>query len=307
MRKVFVTGGAGYLGYSIITELVANPTIAQVTIYDNLSSGSRNFFFQNQNWNKDKLTFIQGDILDNHSLVKSLSGHDTVIHLAAKASTPFADHNAHSFDQVNNWGTSIVVQAAEQDEGVDKFIFFSSISVYGNTAGEVINEDAITAPKSFYGISKLSGERHVDRLLPKMKTYIYRVGNVFGYNPCIRLNAVVNRFMFDAQFKGKIEIQGNGNQKRAFTSVECIGKFMQKHVNESNHEPGLYNLVNYNLSILNLADKIKNLYPELEMMYVDQHLDMRSIAAESKYGLLLEDCFQTMDDHLISLKNQFSF
>lgn len=100
-----------------------------------------------------------------------------VCHLAARETTPFASLDAHLFEQVNNWGTVDVVYSAE-NSGVSKFIYLSSTSVYGATTphDSLIDENTPTNPKTFYGISKLRGEGHVDRLKAKMSTYILRCG-----------------------------------------------------------------------------------------------------------------------------------
>ena len=305
--RVLITGGCGYIGYSLLKFLLPQISIDEIILYDNLYRRNSNFFLGEKLSHASKVSFVRGDILDNFSLEKAIAKVDVVIHLAAKASTPFADSNAHAFDQVNNWGTANVVNAVEKSLKVKKFIYVSSISVYGNTRGQTVSENSVTAPKSFYGISKLKAERHVNRLSKKIETYIFRSGNVFGYNPCIRLDAVVNRLVFDAQFKGKIEIHGNGEQMRAFTSVNCIGQYLTKVCCSDMLSSGLYNLVNYNLSINEIAEEIQNLYPDLELMHLDQHLEMRSITVTSIYDLDFKDCFKEFGIHLLDIKNKFSF
>lgn len=305
--KVLITGGCGYIGYSLLRHLLFSQDLEEVILYDNLFRRNPNFFLGQKLFNQDKVKFVQGDILDNYTLEKSLEGIDTVVHLAAKVSTPFSDNNSHQFDQVNNWGTASIASAVERSPNVKTLMYVSSISVYGNTKGTTVNEDAITVPKSFYGVSKLNGEKHIKRLSNKLDTYIFRTGNVFGFNPCIRLDAVINRLMFDAQYKGKIEIHGHGDQKRAFASVNCIGQYLSKICFNKPLGPGLYNLVNYNLSVNEIVEKIKILYPELEMIFLDQHLEMRSISAETKHDIDFQDCFNEFEFHLKDIKSHFSF
>jgi len=305
--RILITGGCGYVGYSLLQHLLYRAGIDEIILYDNLYRRNPNFFLGQKLFNPQKVKFVQGDILDNYTLEKALEGVDIVIHLAAKVSTPFSDNNAHQFDQVNNWGTAAVATAIEKSDTIKTVIYLSSISVYGSTKGETVNEDAITAPKSFYGVSKLNGEKHIQRLSNKIDTYIFRAGNVFGFNPCIRLDAVVNRLMFDAQYRGKVEIHGHGKQQRAFASVNCIGQYLAKICFEKPLEPGLYNLVNYNFSVNSIVESLKKIYPELETVYVDQHLEMRSISAESKYNVDFKDCFNEFEFHLKDINNHFSF
>lgn len=305
--KVLITGGCGYIGYSLLEELLLKGELEEVILYDNLSRKNSNFFIGLKFPNLEKLRFIQGDILDNYKFERALKGVDIVIHMAAKASTPFADNNSHEFDQVNNWGTAMVASAVEKSDSVKKLIYLSSISVFGNTKGEIVDENTKAIPKSFYGISKFRGEKHIQRLSPKIKTYILRAGNVFGYNPSMRLEAVINRFMFDAQFKGKIEIHGSGEQKRPFVEVTWLGKVIANLALENSQEPGLYNLVNYNLSVNEIADTIKTIFPPLEMIFLDQHIEMRSITATSIKELKPILYVNPLTYYLQNLKHKFRF
>ena len=305
--KVFVTGGCGYVGYSMLQHLLEDENVAEVILYDNLYLRNSNFFLGSKFPNTKKLSFVKGDILDNYSLERALVDADVVVHLAAMVSTPFSDRQVHSFDQVNNWGTASVISAIEKSNTVKKLIYLSSISVYGNTKGALVRESSLLSPKTVYGISKLNAEGHIKRLSQKIETFTFRSGNVFGYNPCIRLDAVINKLMFEAQYLGKIQIHGQGNQKRAFVSVKCIGKYLSKVVLGDEIDSGTYNLVNYNISINDIAKKISVFYPDLDIIYLDRHLEMRSISVESEYDINYKDCFNEIDFHLAELKRQFRF
>lgn len=308
IMRVFVTGACGYVGYSVIQHLLTKQALEELVLYDNLQVRNPNFFLGETMQNTHKVRFVQGDLLDNYTLERALKGIDTVIHLAAKVSTPFADSDTHGFDQVNNWGTACLANAIEQSDSIKTVIYSSSISVYGNSKGEAVNEESLTAPKTAYGASKLKGEKHLSRLSDKVDVYIMRIGNVFGFNPCIRLNAVVNKLMFEAQYKGKVEIHGTGDQRRAFSSVNCVGQYFAKLCfKETDIAPGLYNCVNYNHSINEIVESLRKIYPELEILHLDQHLEMRSIAAESLHDIDFTDCFQAFDFHLMDIKNQFTF
>jgi UDP-glucose 4-epimerase len=80
--RYFVTGGAGFIGSNMVDRLMATPDNS-VTVYDNLSSGRREFLAQHQNDNRFK--FIEADLLDLDRLTESIIGHDMVIHFAANA------------------------------------------------------------------------------------------------------------------------------------------------------------------------------------------------------------------------------
>lgn len=305
--RILITGGCGYVGFSVLQYILVHNELEEVVLYDNLYRNNLSFFLRNHFLHSEKITFIHGDILDNYRLEKALDNIDIVIHLAAKASTPFADRNAHEFDQINNWGTGLIVNEIEKKAQVKKVIYLSSISVYGHTKGKEVTEHSIASPKSFYGVSKLKGEKHIQRLSKKIETYIFRAGNIFGFNPCLRMDAVVNKFLFDAQFKRKIEVHGTGNQKRAFTNIDYVGQSLADICFNNSLDSGLYNLVNHNFSINEIVEHIKLLYSDLEILYLDQHLEMRSVTASSTYDSNFRDYFNDFDFHLRNFKRQFSF
>ena len=275
--KVLITGGAGYIGSELVHRLANNREINEIVVYDNLYRGNYHFFTGVRKLDSQKVRFVKGDILDGRKLRKTLEGIDTVFHLAANVTTPFADQNPHFFEQVNHWGTAELVYAIEQSN-VSKFAYLSSTSVYGSQEEEV-RIDTPLNPKTFYGISKMRGEEHVRRLFAKMPTYIIRSGNVYGYSKAMRIDAVINKFMFDAQFENRITINGNGNQHRAFIEMRLLVETLEALIS-SNLESANYNLVDKTLSILEIAEVLRDIYPSLEMVFVNQHLKMREIKVE---------------------------
>lgn len=275
--NILITGGAGYIGYSLVHHLLRNTAVdTKLIIYDNLARGNYNFFFKGGN--TDRVEFIRGELLDSRSLLKAVEQADMIYHLAARVTTPFADHDSHGFEQVNHWGTAGLVQAIEQHP-VKRFIHLSSVSVYGRSEMPV-NEESPTNPESFYGSSKARAEAHVQRLADKgVPTYIIRSGNVYGFNPCLRFDAVINRFCFDAHTRSRIFITGSGNQHRAFIHVDKLAHVLAA-IATADVPPGTYNLAEHNLTVNDVADTLKSIYPGLERLYINQHLKMREIAVE---------------------------
>ena len=304
--KILITGGAGYVGYSLVRQLLTDlDEIHSITIYDNLSRQNYSFFTE-ADFGHKPVRFILGDILDGRALIKALEGIDCVVHLAAKVTTPYADHEAHTFDQVNHWGTAQVVNAIEKSE-VKKCIYLSSISVYGESA-EPVSEKANPTPHSFYGISKLAGENQFGLLGNSRDVYIIRSGNVYGYNPSYRIDAVINRFMFNAHFRRRIQINGSGEQYRSFIHVDKIAQLITGAV-DGKFPPGLYNAVEHNLTINDIAGSIRNLYPALESIHVNYNVGMRSIQTElpCKVTQFIQLPDVTFDAELQTFKEQFSF
>ncbi len=272
--KVLITGGAGYVGYALVRQLMFAPEISEIIIYDNLSR--RNYaFFDHQKFSEKPLRFVHGDILDGRKLNQTLKGVAVVYHLAAKVTTPFADMDAHSFDQINHWGTAQVVYAAEQQE-VQHLIYLSSASVYGDSE-EAVNEARTLNPKSYYGIAKLAGEEQVIRLRNKMKIHVVRSGNVYGYNPAYRIDAVINRFIFEAHFEGRVSVQGSGEQQRSFIHVDKLATALRQLLNAP-VASGTYDLAEHNFSINDILLSVKVLYPELETININPNMPRRNIS-----------------------------
>ncbi len=305
--KVLITGGAGYIGTVLTKHLVQYPEVNKIVIYDNLSRKNSNLFLGDRLPNAEKVELVVGDILDLRKLNKVLTGVDVVFHLAARVSTPFANVDADFHEQVNHWGTSELVSAVESSE-VEKFIYTSSTSVYGGSSG-IIGEEYDPDPKTFYGISKFRGEEHVRRLQKKRNALILRCANVYGFSRSMRFDAVINRFMFDANFMKRIQIHGNGKQHRAFVHVNTLVKSLIGCL--FNDVPsGIYNVVDKNMQILDIVDALKSIYPDLEFIFINQHLALRQMMVDPKSALRKYIDYEnplTLKDELLDFKKRFSF
>lgn len=304
--KILITGGAGYIGYSLVRNLVTNTEgLQSIVVYDNLSRRNYSFFTEGKFQDK-QVRFIHGDILDGRTLEKSLEGIDCVIHLAAKVTTPFADSDAHSFDQVNHWGSAQLAYAIEQSD-VKKVIYLSSISVYGDQP-EPVDEASVTSPHSFYGRSKLDGEKQLQVLERDRDVYILRSGNVYGYNPTYRIDAVVNRFLFQANFMGKITINGSGEQHRSFIHVEKLASVIVQ-ILKGGIQPGIYNVVEHNQTINEIAETIKIMYPKLDIIHANHNIRMKDVLTMTPCRIwsMVPLPVKTFEEELVEFKEHFSF
>jgi UDP-glucose 4-epimerase len=304
--KILITGGAGYIGYSIVKKLIEDvDQLHSITIYDNLSR--RNFsFFTEAQFHHKPVKLIQGDILDGRTLQKSLEGIDCVIHLAAKVTTPFADADAHSFDQINHWGTAQLAYAIEKSK-VARVIYMSSISIYGDHPVP-LHEDISPNPHSFYGRSKWEGEKQIKVLERDREVFVLRSGNVYGYNPAYRIDAVVNRFLFQANFLGKITINGSGDQHRSFIHVDKLAD-VTTGIADGRVKAGTYNVVEHNMTINDIATRIKAFYPGLDIIHANYNIRMKDVITElpGRISTQLTWPEVTLEEELSQFKSRFSF
>jgi len=303
--KILITGGAGYIGTELVTALASHEAVEQIVVYDNLSRGNFNFFIGGK-IPSSKIRFVQGDLLDSRKIRKELRNIDVVYHLAAKVTTPFANIDSHFFEQINHWGTAELVYALEESK-VKKLIFTSSASVYGSSTVPA-TEATPPHPTSFYGISKLRAEEQVQRLFSKLPTMILRCGNAYGYSRSMRFDAVINRFMFDAQFAGRVTITGSGTQSRSFIHIDKVARVLAQLLT-TDVPSGIYNLSDKNLEVLDLLDELKCIYPHLEYFHINQHITMQELKVEPSAQLLQYINLPDSDlmEELIEFKGKFAF
>lgn len=305
--NILVTGGAGYIGTELVSKLAADEKVGRVVVYDNLSRPNYSLFLGGRKEGHEKVQFYKGELLDSRHLRKVLKGIDVVYHLAAKVTTPFANDDAHLYEQVNHWGTAELIYAVEESD-VKKLIYTSSSGIYGDSEDEV-DELVKPQPKTFYAISKLRGEEHVRRLSAKTDTYIFRCGNVYGYNRGMRFDAVINKFVFEANFQKRITVNGDGNQSRSFIHIESIAKALV-NVLQSNLPGGTYNLVERSIKVIDVVDELKQLIPDLEFIFINQHLKLHQLNVKmnenvnKKLGI---DSIRLLKDELREFLARFSF
>jgi len=306
--KVLVTGGAGYMGTELVNLLVSNEAVEEVIVYDNLSRMNYNLFLGLKLQRYPKLRFVKGELLDSRSLRKVLRGIDIVFHLAAKVTTPFAVSDSHVYEQVNHWGTAELVYAIEESNSVKKFIYTSSSGIYGSS-DVPLDESSQPAPRTFYAMSKYRGEEHVRRIMDKLDTYIFRCGNVYGYSKSMRFDSVINKFVFEANFNKIVTIQGDGKQSRSFIHIDLISKALNNAMS-STLPSGTYNLVERSIKVFDIVDELKQLIPELEFIFINQHLKMHEVNiktnAEVNSALGITNG-RTLKEELQEFLSRFSF
>jgi len=216
MKKVLVTGGAGFIGSHIVDALVERGL--QVRVLDNLSTGR----LENLEQSRNKIDFIETDLTDATAVARAVTGVDCIFHQAALASVPRSV--AHPLDSHAACATAtLTLLAAARKAGVKRLVYAGSSSAYGDQPTPVKREADLPLPISPYAAAKLSGELycHAFSAMKAVETVTLRYFNVFGprQDPKSEYSAVIPRFI-TALLSGKAPmIFGDGKQSRDFTFV----------------------------------------------------------------------------------------
>lgn len=280
--EVLVTGGAGYVGFSLVRALAQRTDIDRILVVDSLASANYGLFV-NGSHGPVPVEFRRIDILDGYGLDAVLDGIDTVFHLAAHTTTSFVDSQVHSFDQINHWGSAQLARSIEGTNSVERVVYLSSFAVYGSS-DEPATEATEPEPTSAYGISKLNGEAQLARLASKRDVWIVRAANAFGANPAFRLDTVINTMAFDAWTERRIRIDGDGTQMRPFIEIDSLGQALVD-LPGSGAPPGIYNMATHNATINELAGIIKAIVADVDVFHASRDVRMQRIAVELPVAL----------------------
>lgn len=235
IKKVLVTGGAGFIGSALINILQASSH--DIYVIDNLSFGNRMLIKIPDNH------FFEIDILDRLKLSKVISeiSPDWIIHLAAIHFIPYCNQHPEEAAQVNIQGTINVLEAAKNVKNLAKIFFASTAAVYP-ICNQALSETHPTAPLDIYGLSKLAGEHLMNEfhLLTTIPTIICRFFNAFGPN---ETNAHVIPEIQRQIEAGDRTIQlGNLEPKRDFIHTTDMAQAIIKLLNTFDRGIEIFNL-----------------------------------------------------------------
>ena len=216
-----VTGGAGFIGSNLCEAILSMGY--KVRCLDDLSTGKQenvDLFIDNENY-----SFIKGDIRDLDTCMEACKGVDFVLHEAAWGSVPRSIEMPLFYEEVNIRGTLNMLEAARQ-QGVKKFVYASSSSVYGDHPTLPKKEGQEGNVLSPYALTKKTDEEYA-KLYTKLyglDTYGLRYFNVFGrrQNPEGAYAAVIPKFIKQLMNDEAPTINGDGKQSRDFTYIENV-------------------------------------------------------------------------------------
>jgi len=212
--KVLVTGGSGFIGSHVVDRLVAHGH--EPRIYDLVESPYHR---------PDEVEQVIGDLVDEDAIRAALAGCDAVVHLAAVSDVNQVLLFPGHAESVNGGGTRTVLEAARL-EGVSRFVYASTVWVYGdsNGHGPLDEDEPLTLPGHLYTATKLAGEMYCSSYgaLYGMDTTIARFG--IPYGPRARPATVLAAFVARALASEPITIAGDGTQSRRFIYVEDLAE-----------------------------------------------------------------------------------
>ncbi len=208
--RVFVTGGAGFIGSHVCESLLSHG--AEVVAFDDFSTG---------NIRVDGATIVEGDVRNPKEVLSAMSGCTHIAHLAAMASVPASVANPALSEAINLQGTINVIRAAHQVD-IQRIVFSSTAAVYGESTEMPVSESNVTHCQSPYAEDKLAAE--VAILNSGIEAISLRYFNVHGphQNPNGAYAAVIPAFIQALIEKKSPTIFGDGSATRDFVQVQDV-------------------------------------------------------------------------------------
>ena len=217
--KVLVTGGAGFIGHHLVSELIRRGD--DVAVLDNLSTGAR----ARLGAFRGDVAFTEGDLRDARAVDRAVAGCEVVFHQAALPSVARSVKDPRLTNDVNTSGTIELVMSAAR-AGVRRIVYAGSSSVYGGSPELPRRERQKPDPRSPYAASKLAGEHYVHTLgaIHGVETVALRYFNIFGpgQDPASEYAAAVPRFVTAGLRDERPTVYGDGHQSRDFTYVDNV-------------------------------------------------------------------------------------
>jgi nucleoside-diphosphate-sugar epimerase len=213
--KILITGGAGYVGTTLIPELLALDH--EVTVLDNLMYGGDPLipFFR-----RKKFNFIKGDVRDAAAVKQAVSNNDAVIHLAAIVGFPACRENPDLARAVNVGGTKNVVDAMSKSQILLQASTGSNYGKLSELTEAVCTEESPLKPLSIYGQTKTEAENIA---MEVGNAVAFRYATAFGVSPRMRLDLLINELVYMAA-KQKYLVIYEASFKRTFIHVRDIAR-----------------------------------------------------------------------------------
>jgi len=268
---VFVAGGAGYIGSVLVPLLLDGGH--RVTVLDRLYFGDT-LSRARARWG-EKLRVVRGDVRAFDRAI--LAGVDAVVDLSGISNDPSCELEPELTRSVNVDGAKHLASAA-LEQGVRRYVYSSSCSVYGHGEGLGLTETSARHPVSLYARAKAEVE---DFLLATkgMEVCILRLATVFGLSPRMRFDLAINVMTKNAYVGRRITVDGGGRQWRPFVHVRDAARAFEMGVTRPAGEVAgqTFNVGSdaSNVQILNLAFRVRDAIPGTEVVHAPTDPDLR--------------------------------
>ena len=262
--KILVTGGAGYLGSILVPKLLNNNH--QVTVYDNLIYNQLSLL---NVCNDKNFEFVYGDVRDYSKLIKYVNKSDVIIPLAAIVGFPACERDKQMATAVNFQHIKDIVDNLSHEQ---MLLFPNSNSGYGHQSEGVCTEKDKLTPISHYGHSKCDAENYIKSFSTGI---IFRLATVFGISPRMRLDLLVNEFVYKA-LTDRYLVLFERKAVRNYIHIQDIASIFSFMIdNYDKYKGEIYNvgLSDSNISKEELVNKIKKHIGEFAISYSEYYED----------------------------------
>ena len=261
ITRVLVTGGAGYVGSVMVPILLGAGY--EVTVLDNLMYGQTSLLSMADN---DKFSFVRGDARDERLLKELLAEVEAIIPLAALVGAPACDRNPMLAESLNLGAIRSLIKLRSPEQII---IFPTTNSGYGTKSGETYcTEETPLEPISLYGQTKVQAEKE---LLESGNVITLRMATVFGVSPRMRLDLLVNHFVYEALHRGYIVIYEK-HFKRNYIHIRDVADcfiFCLQNFERLKDEPYNLGLDEANYTKEELANLVKKSIPSFNVIFSD--------------------------------------
>jgi nucleoside-diphosphate-sugar epimerase len=262
--KILITGGAGYLGSTIVSTLLEMGHY--VTVYDNLMY---NQLTLTEFCYKTNFEFVYGDVRDYKKLNKYIHKCDVIIPLAAIVGFPACEKDKQLATAVNY---SQIKDIVDNMSPAQLLLFPNTNSGYGSRVDGMVTETNTLTPISHYGQTKCDAENYIKSF---SNGIVFRLATVFGVSPRMRLDLLVNEFVYKA-LTDKYLVVFEREFIRNYIHIRDVANIFDFMIdNYDDHKGEIFNvgLSDTNINKQQLAEKIKEYIPDLTITYSDYYKD----------------------------------
>ena len=280
MKKIIITGGLGYLGMELSKIYSGKSRQLDITVIDSNFASSR--VSQLKRWG---IKFKQIDILNSNNLEKEIYNADTIYHLAGitDVATTKEDVDVEREKKVYDVGVKGTQNIIKLSNENTKIVFPSTHVIFEGLTRVVkdINEDYKPKPVLDYSKGKVESEK--DLINSNKNFVILRLGSLYGNSlDSTRLNIMPNLFSKIASFNGKITLYSGGDQLKSLVSVYDVARCMEFVGESEKINKEIYNCVNENLTVKEVADVCKKVNKNLEVISTDDPIPNKGYTLSNK-------------------------